>query len=51
MSERDFGGGTMTNAFLSVQALLEPAKQHVIEERVRQEDDIDRSEPGDPPLK
>ncbi len=51
MSERELGGSTMTNAFLSVQALFEPAKQHIIQERVRQEDGIDRSESGDPPLK
>lgn len=48
MSEREPGGSTMTNAFLSVQAIFEPAKQHVIEERVHQEDEIDRSESGEP---
>ena len=41
MSGGESGGSTMTNAFLSVQALFEPGKQHVIEERMRQQDDRD----------
>jgi hypothetical protein len=38
-----------TNAFLSFQSILEPGKQHVLEERLRQQDDADGAESGAPP--
>jgi hypothetical protein len=41
--------GTRTTAFLSVQALIEPDKQHIVEERIRRQDDADRTESGELP--
>jgi len=39
--------GSLGNAMLEVQAILEPSKRHVIEERVR--DPAEDAESGDPP--
>jgi hypothetical protein len=39
--------GALGNALLEVQAILEPSKRHVIEERVR--DPAEDAESGDPP--
>lgn len=40
---------TKTNAFLSLQALIEPSKQYVVEERIHQEDDSVDAPSGAPP--
>jgi hypothetical protein len=39
--------GALGNALLEVQAIMEPSKQYVLEERVR--DDAEADEAGDPP--
>ena len=39
--------GALGNALLELQAILEPSKRHVIEERLR--DPADDAESGDPP--
>ncbi len=39
---------SLGSAMLSVQGLLEPDKQHVVEERQRQDADIDVAEDDDP---
>jgi len=50
------GGGTsgaLGSAFLDVQAMLEPGKRHVIEMKVKQQDDADDAgdnDSGDPPI-
>ena len=41
------GGGTLGNAFLEVQAIIEPSKRYVLEERL--EDEHETQESGDPP--
>jgi hypothetical protein len=46
-SRRRGSSGALGNAFLELQAIVEPAKRHVIEERVKQRPDA--SEAGDPP--
>lgn len=38
-----------TSAFLSVQSILEPGKQYVLEEKIRQQDDSDDADSGAPP--
>lgn len=40
---------TRTNAFLALQSLIEPSKQYVLEERIRQQDELDQDQSGDPP--
>ena len=39
--------GSVGNAFLEVQALLEPSRRHVLEARVRE--DVEDEQSGDPP--
>jgi hypothetical protein len=39
--------GALGNAFLEVQAIVEPSARHVLEERVK--DDLEAEETGDPP--
>lgn len=39
--------GSVGNAFLEVHALFEPAKRHLLEERVREEPEAEQE--GDPP--
>jgi hypothetical protein len=39
--------GAIGNAFLEVQAMIEPSKRHVLEERLK--DESESPEPGDPP--
>ena len=41
------GGGATGNALLQVQAIIEPSKRYVLEERVK--DDSDAQESGDAP--
>ncbi len=41
------GSGALGNAVLEVQAMLEPATRHVIEERLEEREEADAS--GDPP--
>ena len=43
------GSGTLGNAFLEVQAIIEPSKRYVLEERL--EDEHETQESGDPPAK
>jgi len=39
--------GSLSSAFLEVQALLEPSQRHVLE--IKREDDSEQDESGDPP--
>jgi hypothetical protein len=41
--------GTLSAAFLEVEALLEPSKRHVVE--IKRRDESEQHESGDPPSK
>ena len=42
------GSGAIGNAFLEIQAIIEPSKRYVLEERTK--DDSETQEAGDPPV-